>query len=285
MKICYILATIICCRFIAMAEAPITLVIHGGAGVSPKDLTPDKEKACRATLEESLRAGYKLLQAGGSSADAVQTAIMVLEDSPFFNAGRGAVLTSAGTVEMDASIMEGATGKAGAVATVQGVKNPIRLARLVMEKTPHVFLTGHGAEEFAREQKLDFEPPEYFITPEQVEKLEKAKKKAAQTSALKSDDDFSLRIGTVGAVALDRAGHLTAGTSTGGLTNKRPGRAGDSPVIGAGTYAEDGVCAVSCTGHGEFFIRAVVAHEIASLVKYRGLSATEAARQVIHEKL
>lgn len=280
----FIPAVLLCCTPLP-AESPITLVMHGGAGVVRKDLTPEREAACRATLEKALRAGFKILQEGGASVDAVQNAIVVLEDSPLFNAGRGAVLTSAGTVEMDASIMDGGTGKAGAVASVQGVRNPIRLARLVMDRTPHVLLTGSGAESFAREQKLDFEPPEYFITPEQVEKLEKAKKKATKTSAAGNADDLSFRIGTVGAVALDRAGHLAAGTSTGGLTNKRPGRAGDSPIIGAGTFAEDGVCAVSCTGHGEFFIRAVVAYDVAALMKYRGLSVAEATRTVIHEKL
>lgn len=268
-----------------MAESPITLVIHGGAGVVKADLTPETEAARRSTMETALRAGYKVLQDGGAATDAVEAAIVVLEDSPLFNAGRGSVLTSAGTVEMDASLMDGGARKAGAVAGVQSVKNPIKLAHLVMDRTPHVLLIGRGAEDFAREQKVDLEPPEYFITPAQREKLEKAKRRAAKTSATEDDHDYSLRIGTVGAAALDRQGHLAAGTSTGGLVNKRPGRAGDSPIIGAGTYAEDGVCAVSCTGHGEFFIRSVVAYDVAALVKYRGLSAADAAREVIHQKL
>lgn len=280
-----ILGAMFGCRAAAAADSPITLVVHGGAGIARQELSAEREKACRAGLEDALRAGFKILQGGGSSMDAVQAAIVVLEDSPLFNAGRGSVLTAAGTVEMDASIMDGGSGKAGAVASVQGVKNPIRLARLVMDRTPHVLLTGRGAEDFAREQKLEFEPPEYFITPEQVRKLDRARKKPAATSSAGTHDEISLRVGTVGAVALDRMGHLAAGTSTGGLTNKRPGRAGDSPIIGAGTFAKDGVCAVSCTGHGEFFMRAVVGHDVAALMEYRGLSVAESARLVIHEKL
>lgn len=265
------------------ADAPITLVIHGGAGIAPKDLTPEKEAACRKTLEEALRSGHKVLREGGSSLDAVQAAIMVLEDSPLFNAGRGAVLTSEGKVEMDASIMDGRNITAGAVASVSGVRNPIRLARLVMERTPHVLLVGGGAEAFARECNLPFEPEEWFITPEQQEKLRKAKERT--TSLAAPDDDLTLRMGTVGAVALDKEGHLAAGTSTGGLTNKRHGRVGDSPLIGAGTYAEDAVCAVSCTGHGESFIRSVVAYDVAARMKYAKRDLVTAAREVIHEKL
>jgi beta-aspartyl-peptidase (threonine type) len=186
---------------------------------------------------------------------------------------------------MDAAVMTGEKPSAGAVAGVTGVRNPIGLARMVMERTPHVMLTGKGAEDLARECALPFEAPEYFITPEQKLKLEKAKAKSGQASSRGGRDDLTLRMGTVGAVALDRAGHLTAGTSTGGLTNKRAGRIGDSPVIGAGTYAEDGVCAVSCTGHGEFFIRSVVAYDVAALMKYRQLSLADATREVVQEKL
>ncbi len=264
------------------ADPPIALVIHGGAGISPKELPPEKEAACRRVLEEALRAGGKILQSGGSSLDAVQAAVVVLEDSPLFNAGRGAVLTAAGTVELDASIMDGRTGQAGAVAGVQGIRNPIRTARLVMERTPHVLLIGAGAEAFAREQGVEFAPSEYFITPEQQERLERAKAKAGQADAA---DEPALRIGTVGAVALDRQGHLAAATSTGGMTNKRAGRVGDSPLIGAGTFAEDGIAAVSCTGHGEFFIRAVVASDVLARMRYRGASLAEATREIIHEKL
>jgi isoaspartyl peptidase/L-asparaginase-like protein (Ntn-hydrolase superfamily) len=265
------------------ADAPITLVIHGGAGIARDELTPEKETACRTTLGEALRAGHKILLGGGTSLDAVQAAIVVLEDSPLFNAGRGSALTSAGTVEMDASIMDGGKPSAGAVAGVRGVRNPIRLARLVMERTPHVLLAGAGAEDFARECALPFEPAEWFITPEQKEKLRKVK--AGKSAEHRAGEDVTALTGTVGAVALDRHGHLAAGTSTGGLTNKRPGRVGDSPLIGAGNFAEDGVCAVSCTGHGESFIRSVVAYDVAARMKYAGRDLTTAAREIIHEKL
>jgi len=267
------------------ADAPIALAIHGGAGIARDELTPKREAACRKTLEESLRAGEKILRDGGTSLDAVQAAIVVLEDSPLFNAGRGSVLTAEGTVEMDAAVMTGDKPSAGAVANVTGVRNPIRLARMVMERTPHVMLAGKGAEDFARECALPFEALEYFVTPEQKAKLKKAKEKAGHASSDTAREDLTLRMGTVGAVALDSAGHLTAGTSTGGLTNKRAGRIGDSPVIGAGTFAEDGVCAVSCTGHGEFFIRSVVAYDVAALMKYRQLSLADATREIVKEKL
>lgn len=274
-------------RPVNAADAPIALVIHGGAGIARSELTPEREKECRAVLEEALHAGHKILQSGGASLDAVQAAIIVLEDSPLFNAGRGSVLTSEGKVEMDASIMDGATTAAGAVTNVRRVRNPIRLARMVMERSPHVLLAGSGAEEFARECALPLEPEEYFITPEQQEKLRKAKEraKAAKTSANRDPGPLTAQMGTVGAVALDQSGRLAAGTSTGGLTNKRPGRVGDSPVIGAGTYAENGVCAVSCTGHGESFIRSVVAYDVAARMKYAGRDLATSAREVIHEKL
>lgn len=271
-----------------LAESPVTLVIHGGAGVLRDELTPEKEAESRKVLEEALRKGFKVLQDGGSSADAVIAAIVILEDSPLFNAGRGSVLTAAGTVEMDASIMDGSTHKAGAAAGVQGVKNPILLARRIMDNTQHVMLTGKGAEEFAREQKLAFEPAEYFIIPEREEQLKKAKEKEkakARTGALADPLPPSFVIGTVGAVALDKHGHLAAGTSTGGMTNKRAGRVGDSPVIGAGTYAEDGVVAVSCTGHGEFFIRSAVAFDVAARMKYTGATVDAAAREIIKVQL
>jgi beta-aspartyl-peptidase (threonine type) len=273
------------CFSATAAEQPFVLAIHGGAGVARDELSPEREAECRKVLEESLRAGEKVLRSGGASLDAVQAAIMVLEDSPLFNAGRGSVLTAAGTVEMDAAVMMGDKPSAGAVASVTGVRNPIRLARLVMERTSHVMLTGNGAEAFARECGLPFEPLEYFITPEQETRLKKAKAKASQSSINMNDKDLTLSMGTVGAVALDQAGHLTAGTSTGGLTNKRAGRIGDSPVIGAGTYAEDGVCAVSCTGHGEFFIRSVVAYDVAALMKYRQLPLADATNEVVNQKL
>ena len=277
------------CFFTAMKttaeDVTYALVIHGGAGISREGLPPEREAACRMTLEEALHSGEKILRAGGTSLDAVQAAIVVLEDSPLFNAGRGSALTTAGTVENDAAVMKGDQRSAGAVAGVTGVRNPIRLARMVMERTSDVMLTGKGAEDFARECALPFETPEWFITPEQQEKLKKAKAKASKDLSAIGHEDLSLSMGTVGAVALDRAGHLAAGTSTGGLVNKRVGRIGDAPIIGAGTYAEDGVCAVSCTGHGELFIRAVVAHDVAALMKYRQLSLDDATRQVVRQKL
>ncbi len=271
----------------ALAEAPLTLVIHGGAGAERTKLTPEKEAACREVLREALTTGYAVLKEGGSSEQAVMASIVVLEDSPLFNAGRGAALTRDGMVELDASLMVGRTGLAGAVANVHGVRNPILLAEKVMLKTPHVLMIGEGAEVLARQEQLVFEVPEWFITPEQKERLERAKKrdlpKGAFTPA--AGRDYPLLMGTVGAVALDRSGDLAAGTSTGGLAGKLPGRVGDSPVIGAGTYAENGVCAVSCTGHGEFFIRNAVAYDVAARMKYANNSLAEATRIIIHDKL
>ncbi len=264
------------------------LVVHGGAGLIPKeDLTPEKEKATRATLDAALLAGHSVLARGGKSVDAVIAAIKILEDSPLFNAGKGSVLTAEGTVGMDASIMDGATHQAGACADVKHVKNPIELARLVMDQTPHVLLTGAGAEILAKEHGLPLMPADYFITEhrklqlqriQQQEKERKAGGKKAQTSSLES-------IGTVGAVALDKHGNLAAGTSTGGMVNKRFGRVGDSPVIGAGTYANNQTCAVSGTGHGEFFLRGVVAYDIAAKMEYQGVALTNAAEEVVMRKL
>jgi beta-aspartyl-peptidase (threonine type) len=267
---------------LAIADAPITLVLHGGAGVGKSSLTAEKEAACREVLEQALKVGHAVLKGGGSSQEAVLATVVILEDSPLFNAGRGAVLTAAGTVELDASLMVGQTGLAGAVAGVQGVRNPVLLAEKVMLKTPHVLMTGRGAEELAREEKLRFEEPEWFITPEQRARLERAKK---QTGSVSTSSDLSLRMGTVGAVALDAGGNLAAATSTGGLSGKRAGRVGDSPLIGAGTYAENGVCAVSCTGHGEFFIRNLVAYDVAARMKYAGAGLAEAAEAIVNDKL
>ncbi|MSU27781.1 MAG: isoaspartyl peptidase/L-asparaginase [Pedosphaera sp.] len=264
------------------------LVIHGGAGVVlSDDLTPEKEKAARATMDAALLAGHSVLVRGGKSLDAVIAAIRILEDSPLFNAGKGSVLTSEGTVGMDASIMDGATRKAGACADVKHVKNPIDLARLVMDKTPHVLLAGEGAEMLAKEHGLVLMPADYFITDhrklqlqriQQLEKKFKAGEKKAQLNSLEG-------IGTVGAVALDKHGNLAAGTSTGGMVNKRFGRIGDSPVIGAGTYAHNQTCAVSGTGHGEFFLRGVVAYDIAAKMEYQGVALTNAAEEVVMRKL
>lgn len=271
----------------AFADAPITLVLHGGAGAERKKLTPEKEAACRVVLEESLRKGFAVLKGGGSSEQAVIASVTVMEDSPLFNAGRGAALTRDGTVEMDAALMVGSTGLAGAVANVHGVRNPILLAQKVMLKTPHVLMIGTGAEELARQENLQFEPLDWFITPEQKERLERAKKKDLPKGAYVPvpGRDVSLLIGTVGAVALDKEGNLSAATSTGGLAGKLPGRVGDSPLIGSGTYAENGVCAVSCTGHGEFFIRNVVAYDVAARMKYANTSLTDATHDIINNKL
>jgi beta-aspartyl-peptidase (threonine type) len=256
------------------------IAIHGGAGAVPRELlTNVKEKAYRAGLEVALDAGYAVLEQGGSSLDAVSTAVRILEDDPLFNAGRGSALTRDGAAELDAAIMDGKGQRAGAVASVRHVKSPIDLARRVMEKSRHVLLVGLGAEEFALEEGLALVPNEYFRTPE----------RRAQLAAVQRGDKVSELIatpqGTVGAVALDGEGNLAAATSTGGMTNKRQGRIGDSPIIGAGTYAKNGVCAVSATGHGESFIRAVAAYHVCSAVEYRGLTLEHAAREMLHHIL
>ena len=267
----------------AHGEVPmISIAIHGGAGViSRSSMTPENERAYHADLGRALDAGYEVLEKGGSSLDAVVAAVKILEDSPLFNAGKGAVFNHAGINELDAAIMDGATQKAGAVAGVRHVRNPIELARMVMERTSHVLLAGEGAEEFALEQGMTLVPGSYFFTERRWKQLEDAQK-AERTASLDEDIGY---FGTVGAVARDRNGSLAAATSTGGTTNKRWGRIGDSPIIGAGTYADNGTCAVSATGSGEYFIRAVVAHEICARVRLSGVSAAEAARDVVHGKL
>ncbi len=257
-------------------------------------MTPEKEAAYRADLERALRAGHAILEKGGSSLDAVEATIRVLEDSPLFNAGKGAVFTHDGHNELDASVMDGATGKAGAVAGVRRIRNPITLARLVMEKSPHVMLIGTGAERFAREHGIAFVNPKYFWTEprwkqlqeaKRAEAAERAKGRGTTAAVLPNAETEGFKFGTVGAVALDRAGNLAAGTSTGGMTNKRFGRVGDAPIIGAGTYASNATCAVSATGHGEYFIRSVVGHDIAALMEYRSMSVVEAADEVVMKKL
>jgi beta-aspartyl-peptidase (threonine type) len=264
------------------------LVIHGGAGtIERAQLTPEKDAAYRAALTEALQTGYRILADGGTALDAVEATVCVLENSALFNAGRGAVFTHDGKNELDASIMDGATRNAGAVASVTGVKNPIQAARRVMEKTSHVMLVGEGAEQFAREQGLAFEDSAYFFTQERWDALQKTQEE--ERRKLKEDHgalEFPhTHLGTVGAVALDAAGNLAAGTSTGGLTNKRWGRVGDSPIIGAGTFADNASCAVSCTGKGEFFIRGAAAHEVAALMRHKGLTVQDATRQVVQEDL
>jgi len=256
-----------------------SIAVHGGAGtLAPADLTPENERAYRAGLEGALRAGFAVLDAGGASLDAVVAAVQVLEDDPLFNAGRGAVVAASGQHELDASVMDGRDLRAGAVTGVRHVRSPIALARLVMEHSPHVMLAGAGAEEFALEQGLTPVPNTHFGTERRRRELERflqGELEAGRESLM----------GTVGAVARDASGNLAAATSTGGMTGKKWGRVGDSPIIGAGTYAANDCCAVSATGHGEFFIRAAVAHEIASLMRYRGLDVIEAAEDVVMRQL
>ncbi|HTT43864.1 MAG TPA: isoaspartyl peptidase/L-asparaginase [Steroidobacteraceae bacterium] len=255
------------------------IAIHGGAGAVPRAvLSAEREQLYRAGLAAALDGGYAVLEAGGSSLEAVATAVRTLEDDPLFNAGRGAALTRDGAAELDAAIMDGKQMRAGAVAAVRHVRNPVDLARHVMEKSRHVLLVGPGAEEFALEEGLQLVPNRYFRTTERFEQL-LAEQRGEHVS------DIVPPRGTVGAVARDAAGNLAAATSTGGMTNKRPGRVGDSPIIGAGTYAKNGVCAVSATGHGEYFIRAVAAHHVCAAVEHRGLPLEEAARELLHEIL
>jgi beta-aspartyl-peptidase (threonine type) len=260
--------------------ARVVLVIHGGAGAMPRDkMTREKEAAYRTDLEAALRAGYKELQRdGGTSLDAVEAAIRVLEDSGHFNAGKGSVYNHDGHCQLDAAVMEGKDKRAGAVAAVTTVKNPIAAARAVMEKSPHVFLVGRGADVFASAQGLKIVDPSYFGTPERWQQLQDALREEEKKER---PAPKGRHLGTVGAVALDRQGNLAAGTSTGGLTNKRFGRVGDSPIIGAGTYADNAACAVSCTGHGEVFIRYAVAHDIVARMKYGKQSVQEAAQAAL----
>jgi beta-aspartyl-peptidase (threonine type) len=259
---------------------PIAIAIHGGAGVIDRaQMTADREASYRAGLSAALDAGYAILERGGTSLDAATEAVRLLEDDPQFNAGRGAVLSHDGEAELDASIMDGAGPRAGAVAGIRHVKSPIGLARLVMDRSSHVMLIGNGAEQFAREQGLEFVPNTYFRTPYRERELQRALENASDAHR------GGTITGTVGAVTIDRIGNLAAATSTGGMTNKRYGRVGDSPIIGAGTYANNETCAVSATGSGEFFIRAVVAHDIHALVLYKQLSIEAAAREVVQEKL
>ena len=255
------------------------MVIHTGAGNFTLAGIAERKDAMQAAMNDALMAGYHVLAGGGTSLDAVQAAIVILEDSPLFNAGKGAVFTHEGTNELDASIMDGATMKAGAVAGLEHIKNPIRLARLVMEKSPHVMLAGEGAEAFAKQQGVELVDQKYFYTDRAWKALQDAL--AAEKKAAQAGDHH----GTVGAVALDQHGNLAAGTSTGGLTNKRFGRIGDSPIIGAGTYANNRSCAISSTGIGEFWIRYTVAHDICARVEYTHASIQAAADVVVHGEL
>jgi len=269
----------------AAGRAEYAIAIHGGAGtILRENMTPEKEQAYTDALNAALDIGERILRDGGSSMDAVEQTVMYLEDSPLFNAGKGSVFTHEGKNELDASIVDGATRYAGAVGGVTVVKNPIRAARAVMEQSEHVLLTGKGAEQFAEEQGLEIVDPKYFFTEERWESLQRAKAAEDQpTGFLPAGPDN--KYGTVGCVALDKKGNIAAGTSTGGMTNKRYNRFGDVPVIGAGTYANNATCGVSCTGHGEYFIRYAVAYDISALMEYKGLGLEEAASYVIYEKL
>ncbi len=262
------------------------MVIHGGAGtIRRENMSEEMEAEYRAAMEQALTIGEDILKAGGSSLDAVTQTIIFLENDPHFNAGRGAVFTHEGKNELDASIMHGARLEAGAVGGVTTVKNPITLARAVMEKSPHVMLTGAGAEQYAKEVGLELTDPEWFYTERRWRSLQNAKARENQESFLDHDPRVDSKFGTVGCVALDSEGNIVAGTSTGGMTNKRYNRIGDSPVIGAGTYADNTTCGVSCTGHGEYFIRYAVAYDMSALMAYKGLSVEEAGREIIDQKL
>ena len=282
----------------------VALAIHGGAGtILRSQMTPDLEREYRGGLETALKIGWEVLNSGGSSLDAVETTVASLEDFPLFNAGRGAVFTHEGKQEMDAAIMDGFNLKAGAVAFVRNIKNPVKLARLVMERTEHVLLAGEGANQFAEQIGIHTEPDEYFFTEHrwlqlqeamaegrvQLDHTEKVQSPKSKVQREKDSDsghwtlDIGLGtkpIGTVGAVACDTNGHLAAATSTGGMTNKKFGRVGDTPIIGSGNYADD-ICAVSCTGHGEYFMLGVTAYDVAARMKYKGLSLEDAARETI----
>jgi len=263
--------------------APIAIAIHGGAGTMNRaDLSAEKETAIREMLSRALQAGHARLAVGDSALDAVEAAIVVLEDSPLFNAGYGAVFNSQGGHELDAAIMDGSTRNAGAITGVSHIRNPILLARQVMTESPHVMLAGAGAEEFAVSEGFALVDEEYFSTDFRRQQLERARDKQTSLNELPPPE---FRFGTVGAVALDQDGNIAAGTSTGGMTNKRFGRIGDVPVIGAGTYADNDTCAVSATGHGEYFIRSVVAHDIASLIRYTDASLQDAVENVVLKKL
>ncbi len=273
------------------------LVIHGGAGtILKKNMTPEKEKAYQQALQLALQTGYDILNNGGTSLNAVEAAVRVMEDNPLFNAGKGAVFTNEGKNEMDAAIMNGKTLAAGSVASVTTIKNPISAARAVMEKSEHVMLIGAGAEKFAKQQGLEIVDPSYFYTEDRWRGLQQVRREDSLkteldhgskkgTSGIKQSNNRDYKYGTVGAVALDKAGNLAAATSTGGMTNKKFGRVGDAPIIGAGTYANNQTCAVSCTGWGEFFIRLVVAKTVSDLMEYKNYSVQQAADELIMKKV
>ena len=268
---------------------PVAIVIHAGAGSLNRDsFTPERERLYHTTLEQSLRAGHAILKGGGSALDAVEAAIVIMEDAPVFNAGKGAVFTAEGKNELDASIMDGRALQAGAVGGVTTVKNPIRASRAVMEKSPHVLFTNRGAEKFASDNGLEMVDPKYFFTErrwKQIQTWLKQQEAKAKPRAAAEPDRHADYFSTVGCVALDAKGNIAAGTSTGGMTGKRFGRIGDSPIIGAGTYADNRTAGISCTGHGEYFIRHAVAHDISARIAYKKESLAKAARDVVQTVL
>ncbi|MDI9357252.1 MAG: isoaspartyl peptidase/L-asparaginase [Chitinophagaceae bacterium] len=290
----FIIGSIFSLQVFAQKTYPIRLVIHGGAGTLKKEnMTEEKEKAYKKALEEALYAGYAVLESGGKATDAIQASIVVLEDCPLFNAGKGAVFTAQGTNELDASIMRGEDLMSGAVAGVSIVKNPIKLAYEIMVNSPHVMMVGNGAHLFAQKRGLEIVDPSYFYTEErfgQLQKIQKQEQPPTESEKNNKKEEGEQprknhKFGTVGAVALDMYGNIAAGTSTGGMTNKKYGRVGDTPIIGAGTYADNTTCGVSSTGHGEFFIRAVVAYDISARMKYKNLSLQQAADEVVMNTL
>ncbi|NNF57199.1 MAG: isoaspartyl peptidase/L-asparaginase [Rhodothermaceae bacterium] len=289
LRFAFLLCVVLLAAPAALAQPadPVVLVVHGGAGtISRANVTPETEAALRAALDTALRAGHAALEEGRPALDAVVASIEVLEDDPHFNAGRGGVFAADGSVRHDASIMDGSTGLAGASAGTMHVRHPIQLARAVMEHSPHVLLTAEGAEEFAMQQGLELAPNTFFHTERRRRSLDAVQQREREQSGDLGSEPADWQMhGTVGAVALDQSGHLAAGTSTGGMTNKRWGRVGDSPIIGAGTYADDATCGVSATGHGEYFIRLGIARDIAARAAYLGESCVDASEVVIHETL
>jgi beta-aspartyl-peptidase (threonine type) len=286
LKLVFVLFIVSCTSVKDPNQPTFGIVIHGGAGTILKEnMTPEMENAYENKLAEAISVGHKILKEGGSSQEAVEKTIHVMENSPLFNSGKGAVLTAEESIALDASFMNGNTLDAGAVAGVKHIKNPISAAIRVMKNSPHVMLAGEGADYFAANQGLDTVPESYFITENRLNDLRRVKQRESDQKIsinLIEEQYFkNQRIGTVGCVALDLQGNLSAGTSTGGMTNKKWGRIGDAPIIGAGTYANNASCGVSATGWGEFFIRSVVAHDIAALVEYRGLTINEASKRVM----
>nr|WP_068891314.1 isoaspartyl peptidase/L-asparaginase [Pedobacter panaciterrae] len=287
---CFAVLLLLACSNL-QAQKKYVLVVHGGAGTILKStMTPEKEAAYTAALTKALQQGYNAIKSGKTSLDAVEAAIHVLEDSPLFNAGKGAVFTHDGKNEMDAAIMDGKSLKAGAVAGVTVIRNPITAARAVMEKSEHVMMVSRGAEEFAKQCRVEIVDPKYFYTKERWDGLQEAIKEDSVKAVLDHGNKKSLKLGTinrdykfgtVGAVALDKMGNLAAGTSTGGMTNKKYGRVGDSPIIGAGTYANNLTAGISCTGWGEFYIRSVVAYDVSAMMEYKNLSVADASKKAL----